>query len=236
MRIAQPILMLLSASMAFGQNASSLLKQLEDDAIGRAVLSAFNACQPLAPSPYGNFVPPSATLNVTASTVTVPGVNLSGPFPVSIPPRTLQATGSTVTLPGTLFLPPAPRVCPITTTGEVIGHPPQPPGKSTFALRLLVDYATYVGNGAGGGCAQASGSLNMVKQDSGNSDENLTINHAGLLCDSVGIGSARTYTATYHITGGTKKYAGASGTGSLSASFDVARTLLHLQGNVLFAK
>src|SRR3712207_8895837 len=48
-------------------------------------------------------------------------------------------------------------------------------------------------------------------------------NHAGLLCDSVGVGSARTYTATYHITGGTKKYAGASGTGSLSASFDTAR-------------
>ena len=124
----------------------------------------------------------------------------------------------------------------MSAAGDSIGHPPQPPGKSNFALRLNIDYSTFVGNGSGGGCAQASGNLNYVKQDSGNSQENLTMNHAGLVCDTAGIGSTKTYTATYHITGGTKKYIGASGTGSLSASFDAMRTLLHLHGNVLFDK
>ena len=135
-----------------------------------------------------------------------------------------------------VFFRPAPRVCQIAVSGDAIGHPPQPPGKSSFALRLLVDYSTYVGNAAGGGCAQASGALNMIKQDNGNSQETLTIQHAGLVCDAAGIGSAKTYTATYNVTGGTKKYAGAAGTGSFSATFDTVRTLLHLHGNVLFDK
>lgn len=236
MRTVQPVLIILCASSLCAQNLSSKLKQLEDDGMGNAVLSTFNACQPLAPRPFGNFVPQSTTLNVTPSSVTIPAVTLNGPFPVTIPARTLSATGGTVTLPGSLFLPPASRVCQVAVSGESIGHPPQPPGKSDFALRLLVDYSTYVGNGSGGGCAQASGVLNLGKQDNGNSQENLTMNHAGLVCDTAGIGSAKTYMATYYITGGTKKYVGASGTGSLSASFDAVRTLIHLAGNVLFDK
>ena len=73
-------------------------EQLEDDGMGSAVLSTFNACQPLAPRPYGNWVPPNTTLNVTPSSVTVPGITLNRPFPVHIPARTLAATGGTVTL------------------------------------------------------------------------------------------------------------------------------------------
>jgi len=75
-----------------------------------------------------------------------------------------------------------------------------------------------------------------VKDSNGNSQETISIGHAGLLCETANIGSARTYTATYHISGGSGKYAEASGTGSFSASFDALRTLLHLQGNVLFDK
>jgi hypothetical protein len=60
------------------------------------------------------------------------------------------------------------------------------------------------------------------------------MDHAGLVCDTDGIGSAKTYTATYNITGGRRKYAGAAGTGDLAASFSGAQTLLHLDGNVLF--
>ena len=34
--------------------------------------------------------------------------------------------------------------------------------------------------------------------------ETLAIQHAGLVCDAAGIGSAKTYTATYNVTGGTR--------------------------------
>ena len=60
--------------------------------------------------------------------------------------------------------------------------------------------------------------------------------HAGLLCDTDGIGTPKTYTATYHVTGGTRKYAGASGTGDVAMAVGFAESVLHLDGNVLFAR
>jgi hypothetical protein len=58
--------------------------------------------------------------------------------------------------------------------------------------------------------------------------------HAGLLCDTAGPLGSKVYTATYNITGGSRKYAGAAGTGEFAASFNGTETLLHLDGNVLF--
>lgn len=202
------VLVVLFASVSSAQNPLSALKALQVDGIGSSALVDLNECQDLAPSPFGSFVPPDVVVR-------------------------LPVRPTTVTIPGAAFLPPAPRVCSIIVTGVSAGSPPHPPGQSTFRLELVVDFSTYLSNGSGGGCSQASGTLVFTKSAQGN-PEQLTMNHAGLVCDTDGIGSAKTYTATYHATGGSKKYAGASGAGDVALSFASAHTLLHLEGNILF--
>lgn len=228
------VLVTASALFGFGADPLSSIKALDDDAVGSSVLSAIGACQHLAPSPFGRWVPSNVTLTVQPSSVTIPARTISGPFPVTIPAQTLPTRATTTTIPGTAFLPPAPRVCNVSLSGNSGGSPPHPQGKSTFTMSLNIDFSTYLSNGSGGGCSQASGLLTFIKADNGNSQDQLTMTHAGLVCDTAGIGSAKTYSASYKITGGTRKYSGADGTGSVSASFDAARSLLHLLGNVRF--
>ena len=224
----------LIAPTLFGADPLSSLKKLQDDGIGGSALSAINACQPLAPSPFGSFIPPNVTVPVPGSTITTAPITLPGPFPITIPAQTLTIPASTATIPGSAFLPPPPRLCPIATIGNTAGNPPQPPGKSHFTFNLVIDFSTYLSNGSGGGCSQASGTLTLTKDDNGNNPDTVSLAHTGLVCDATGILSTKTYTATYYITGGTGKYAGALGTGSTTASFDAVRTLIHLDGNVLF--
>jgi hypothetical protein len=228
---------LLFASAAYAANPLSALKDLEDDGIGNSVLSAINACQPLAPSPFGSFVPANVTLTVPARTITTAPVTVTvnAPLPrnVTIPGQTVTVPATTVVFPGTALLPPAPRLCPIFLKGESAGSPPHPPGHSAFSLELVIDFSTYRSNGSGGGCSLASGSLTYVKASKGN-PERLTMTHSGLLCDTAGLESAKTYNASYNITGGTGKYTAADGTGNLTLGLDAAQSLLHVEGNVLF--
>jgi len=226
--------LLLASMSTFAAAPLSSLKKLEDNGLGGSILGSINACQPLAPSPFGSFVPPNVTVAVPAVTVTTSPVTLGGPFPITIPGQTLTIPANTVTIPGSAFLPPAPRLCPVSASGDISGDPPQPPGHSSFNLQLTIDFSTYRSNGSGGGCSQASGTLTLRKEDGGASQDRLTMTNAGLLCDNAGIGSPKTYTATYYITGQTGKYAGASGTGAVAVSFDSAQTIVHLDGNVLF--
>jgi hypothetical protein len=221
--IAQSVVgILFIASTAFAQNPLSKLKALQDDGIGEPVLAALNACLPLAPAPLGNFVPADVPLPIPAQTIAVPG----GGGVVTVP-------GTTIFFPGAALLPPPPRVCSVSTRGISAGSPPQPPGPSTFMLSLNADYSTFRTNGSGGGCSQVSGRLTFTKDANGN-DEQLVLTHAGLLCDTAGTLGPKVYTATYNITGGSRKYVGAAGTGNLTASFNATETLVHLDGNVLF--
>jgi hypothetical protein len=225
MRIAVPpfLLVVVFASVASAQNPLSALKKLEVDGLAGSALGELNACQPLAPSPFGDFIPADVTVVAPGGTLTLPS-----PLPPSVPLPSI-----TVTIPGEAFLPPAPRLCRVEVSGVSAGSPPHPPGQSTFRLNLVVDFSTYRSNGSGGGCSLASGTLAFTKAARGN-PERLTMTHAGLLCDSDGIGSPKTYTATYNVTGGTRKYAGAGGTGDMALSIDTPETVLHLEGNVLF--
>lgn len=213
---------LVIASTASAQHPLSKLKALQDDGIAEPVLAALNACLPLAPAPLGEFVPADVPLTIPPQTITVPG----GGGSVTVP-------GTTIFFPGSALLPPAPRVCPVSTRGVSGGSPPQPPGHSTFVLALNADYSTFRTNGSGGGCSLASGQLTFTKDSTGN-NEQLVMTHAGLLCDTAGALGSKVYTATYNITGGSRKYVGAAGTGAFAASFNATETLLHLDGNVLF--
>jgi hypothetical protein len=198
------------ASSAYAQHPLSRLKALQDDGIAEPVLNALNLCLPLAPAPLGEFVPEDVPLRA----VTIP---------------------STIFFPGEALLPPAPRICSVTTRGISGGSPPQPPGHSTFSFALNIDYSTFRTNGSGGGCSFTSGQLTFTKDAKGN-NEQLVMTHAGLLCDTAGTDGPKVYTATYNITGGSRKYVGAAGTGDFSASFNATETLLHLDGNVLFRR
>jgi len=223
MRVAQIVVALLfAASTAYAQNPLSKLKSLDDDGIAEPVLTALNDCLPLAPAPIGAFVPSDVPLSTPPQTISVPVLGGS----VTIP-------GTTIFFPGTALLPPAPRLCSVSTRGISGGSPPQPPGHSTFVLTVTADYSTFRTNGSGGGCSLASGRLTFTKESSGN-QEQLVMTHAGLLCDTTGPLGSKVYTATYNITGGSRKYVGAAGTGDFAASFNATDTLLHLDGNVLF--
>ena len=213
---------LVIASTASAQHPLSKLKALQDDGIAEPVLAALNACLPLAPAPLGEFVPADVPLTIPPQTITIPG----GGGSVTVP-------GTTIFFPGSALLPPTPRVCPVSTRGVSGGSPPQPPGHSTFVLAVNADYSTFRTNGSGGGCSLASGQLTFTKDSNGN-NEQLVMTHAGLLCDTAGALGSKVYTATYNITGGSRKYVGAAGTGEFAASFNATETLLHLDGNVLF--
>ena len=223
MKIAYSIIgILLMASTAAAQNPLSRLKALQDDGIAEPVLNLLNGCLPLAPAPLGEWVPPDFPLPILTQPVF---------FPVIGGGVTIGAF--TVPIPGEAFLPPPPRPCSLSTRGVSSGSPPHPPGQSTFLMTLTADYSTFRTNGSGGGCTNASGRLTFTKDSSGN-NEQLVMTHAGMLCDTTGPLGSKVYTATYNITGGTRKYVGAAGTGSFAASFNASETLVHLDGNVLF--
>jgi hypothetical protein len=213
---------LLVASTAYAQNPLSRLKALQDDGIAEPILTVLNGCLPLAPAPLGQFVPADVPLSIPAQTINIPG----GGGPVTVP-------GTTIFFPGSALLPPAPRICSSSTRGVSGGSPPHPPGHSTFVFTMDADYSTFRTNGSGGGCSLASGRLTFTKDSSGN-QEQLGMTHAGMLCDTAGPLGSKVYTATYNITGGSRKYVGAAGTGTFAVSFNSTETLLHLDGNVLF--
>ena len=117
-------LIVTASSTLFGADALSNLKKLQDDGIGGAVLAAINSCQPLAPSPFGSFVPPNVVVSVPASSTTIGPITIPGPFPITIPALTIAIPANTVTIPGSAFLPPAPRPCQsaLAATQQVVHH------------------------------------------------------------------------------------------------------------------
>jgi hypothetical protein len=77
--------------------------------------------------------------------------------------------------------------------------------------------------------------LSFVKTDNGAANDTVNMRVAGLYCDVAGITSTKVFTGAYNIDGGTRKFAGAAGTGNIAFSF-AGQTLLHADGNILSAK
>jgi hypothetical protein len=118
--------------------------------------------------------------------------------------------------------------CTIGSAGEIKGDMI---GDATFTSTLTIDYSTYRSNGSGGGCAQASGDF-IVNSSNGV----IRARQVGFLCEVGATGlSAHTFNATYWIDPKTStgKFAGASGSGNLTASDDGptgSNVLSHLSG------
>lgn len=94
---------------------------------------------------------------------------------------------------------------------------PQHVGNATYFLTIStpITFSSNGSNGAGGVCALATGSGGIEAAD-GSTISWVTV---GLLCNEAGALSPVHYNATYRITGGTGRFVGVAGGGSLTATF-----------------
>src|SRR3982751_5798297 len=93
------LLMLLVAVNSYAANPLRPIKAQDEDDAGSSVLAALNACQPLAPAPFGSFVPADVVLAVPGQTTTTPPITftVNGPLPgtVTIPRQTIGIPANT---------------------------------------------------------------------------------------------------------------------------------------------
>jgi hypothetical protein len=91
-------------------------------------------------------------------------------------------------------------------------------GTGPYTSTLTVFWAAATPNGAGGFCAPASGPATLTAANG----DTLTMQVTGTVCE-VGATSANvphTFTGTYTITGGTGRFAGATGSGTSTGGDD----------------
>jgi hypothetical protein len=88
-------------------------------------------------------------------------------------------------------------------------------GKSTLTLDLVI-VVSGTANGSGGVCrtANGTGEINTSNKST------ISFSTVGAICEVAGLGSQRTYNATYFIDGGTSHFPGAAGSGLFVAGID----------------
>jgi hypothetical protein len=106
--------------------------------------------------------------------------------------------------------------CTITDEGTLKGTHV---GKGTFVQTAIVLWKKGFPNGSGGYCAPASGTITITASDK----STITADRVGILCE---VGGTHTFNGTYFITGGTKRFEGASGTGIATCSVDKSGNVL----------
>ena len=101
--------------------------------------------------------------------------------------------------------------CTVQTTGTATSSHL---GTGPYTSTLTIKWAAATPNGQGGFCAPATGSSTLTAANGAT----LTFSQTGTVCE-VGKSSpnvAHTFTGTYTITGGTGRFAGATGSGTIS--------------------
>lgn len=116
--------------------------------------------------------------------------------------------------------------CTITDEGTVKGTLF---GNGTFIQMATVLWKNGFPNGSGGYCAPASGTINITVSDK----STITANRVGILCE---VGGTYTFNSTYFITGGTKRFEGASGAGISTCSVDNSGNVLGFANGSLIKK
>lgn len=91
-------------------------------------------------------------------------------------------------------------------------------GTGPYTSTLTVDWASATSNGAGGYCAPASG-IGIIRAANG---DTLKQQESGTVCEVGASGSnvPHTFTGTYTNTGGTGRFANASGGGTVTGGDD----------------
>jgi hypothetical protein len=128
-----------------------------------------------------------------------------------------SATGTCITG----FL--APR-CTVESTGEImatyLGHGPAQSDRGTFTLELTAGLQTFAQNSEGGQCFVAHRATAQSAVLFAANGETIDLNTVGTLCEENGLGTSLHYNGTYSIVGGTGRFLGAVGGGSLTATFE----------------
>lgn len=95
---------------------------------------------------------------------------------------------------------------------------PQHVGNATYVLNLNVPQpvTSNGSNGLGGVCAFVTGTGGIEAADG----STIVWATVGLLCNEAGVSSPVHYNGTYRITGGTGRFVGVAGGGSLTATFN----------------
>lgn len=95
---------------------------------------------------------------------------------------------------------------------------PQHVGNATYFLNIStpVTFSSNGSNGAGGVCAVVTGTGGIEAADG----STITWVTVGVLCNEASAISPVHYNATYRITGGTGRFVGVAGGGSLTATFN----------------
>jgi len=102
-------------------------------------------------------------------------------------------------------------------------------GIATFKASFNNDPYTFSGNAAGGACVRGSGTIVLTTRHG----STITMEQAGLSCDTSDDPSRITDTCAYLIVGGTGRFEGATGTGNVVTGFDKSQSVLHFDGNIV---
>ena len=157
------------------------------------------------------FRPMAVALGATAIVLATAGVALAGPSG-----RPFTSTGSgtetSLSVAGCQFTLDG---CTVQSTGIATSSHL---GSGPYVSTLTVDWAAASFNGAGGYCALATGTGTLTAANG----DTLTQSESGKVCE-VGTTASNvphTFTGTFTNTGGTGRFAGASGGGTITGSDD----------------
>jgi hypothetical protein len=102
-------------------------------------------------------------------------------------------------------------------------------GVANFKASFSVEPWSGSGNGSGGGCIRGSGPIVLTTR----SGSVITMQQAGLSCDTGADPNILTDNGTYLIVEGTGRFSGATGTGNVVTGFKNGQVGIHFDGGIV---
>lgn len=110
--------------------------------------------------------------------------------------------------------------CHVTTTGTANVRTGNYGFPATYTSTLAIDYGHVTYPRAGYYCAPATGTVHIQSQS--NASDSIDKTEQGQVCGGTGVGAAHTFTGSYQVTGGSGRFSGATGSGSVRSADDGA--------------
>lgn len=125
--------------------------------------------------------------------------------------------------------------CHVSTTGTADVRAGNYGFEATYASALAIDYGQVTFPKQGEYCAPAAGTVHIVS--SSTPADSIDKTEQGQVCAETSTGASHTFTGTYTITGGSGRFSGASGSGSVRSTDDGAGNITssHEWGTITYA-